>query len=444
MILILKIKIKMSDPTLTGGYGSVEFLSDTLVVKKIKFDTLNHISSFLREVGYTRKFRHPGINTILEWKVENNTGFLYMERGILIEEALNQGLITVVEIIVQLFSVVCFLSRHGILHNDLKLENIIFCDGRLKLIDFGLTDSCTLFKNGYFSEEWGATEEYRDPEKAVNGFSSIKTDLFSISIIISCIDYDNEYIDLVEACSEFMSKRKSIEDLIREYNIGDDTVGEVEECKISNITDSDLMMEGIKTILESNCSSRCLLWALSIFGKVGKYPRECTSIASFLCEQCYFDVPLSSEMEIILTELDGHVIFDLPSVSCKDEIQKAMISCVTGKYFEPRYRSEIDFEPENVDHIEFYHLDHPVKLPKVRYPNPKELPHRNMGLDQIINSRDLLGVIPSSEAVEIYKLVKNQEILYRLQRSKKIFDKKECEKIKRLRLNPFTLDSLEF
>jgi len=62
----------------------------------------------------------------------------------------------------QLVQVIGYLHSNGIVHRDLKLENILLdSDGYLKLIDFGLS---TIVEEGHYAFTLCGTPEYLSPE----------------------------------------------------------------------------------------------------------------------------------------------------------------------------------------------------------------------------------------------------------------------------------------
>lgn len=86
----------------------------------------------------------------------------------------------------ELLSAVEYLHKRGIIHNDLKPDNILISrtDNSLKLIDFGLADS----DMEYALQRLGCTKEYASPE-LLNRHNMIdaRSDIYSIGIILERI-----------------------------------------------------------------------------------------------------------------------------------------------------------------------------------------------------------------------------------------------------------------
>ena len=75
------------------------------------------------------------------------------------------------------------MHKRGIIHNDLKPENIIItlADNTLKLIDFGLADSDA----EYAMRTLGCTPRYASPElQAKSGAIDARSDIYSIGVIM--------------------------------------------------------------------------------------------------------------------------------------------------------------------------------------------------------------------------------------------------------------------
>ena len=83
----------------------------------------------------------------------------------------------------ELLSAVGYLHKRGIIHNDLKPDNILItqADNTLKLVDFGLAD-CDA---EYAMRTLGCTPRYASPElQAQNSVIDARSDIYSIGVIM--------------------------------------------------------------------------------------------------------------------------------------------------------------------------------------------------------------------------------------------------------------------
>jgi serine/threonine-protein kinase len=140
----------------TGGMGAVfdgiDAKSGERVAVKVLHDRYasndDHVRRFLHEARVMRRITHAGIPTVIDAGIdERGRAYIALERleGKDLSDTLDEGPLEskdVVEIGHQLLSVLAAVHAHGVIHRDVKPENIFIAhegpDLRVKLLDFGI------------------------------------------------------------------------------------------------------------------------------------------------------------------------------------------------------------------------------------------------------------------------------------------------------------------
>ncbi len=180
-----------------GGFGKVYYAKDKVfqkevAIKKILKDKNNENNVYnlriLNEINILKKQCHPSIIKIYE--VFNNTDEYYIVNeyckfGDLVGQ-LKNGLdeMQISNILFQILSGISYLHFHGIIHRDLKLENIGIIDKntiKIKLFDFGLSKIIGNYEKT--NESYGSFF-YCPPEVLNNQSYDFKVDIWPFGIII--------------------------------------------------------------------------------------------------------------------------------------------------------------------------------------------------------------------------------------------------------------------
>ena len=149
---------------------------------------------FLREIGIAARLTHPHIVPLLDSGTADGTLYYvaqYVSGGSLRNRLRSEGPLPVrdaLRIAEEVGAGLDFAHRSGVVHRDVKPENILFADGHAVLTDFGIARASA--NGGDFRTDEGlviGTPEYMSPEQAAG-----ETNLTSASDIYSlaCVVYE--------------------------------------------------------------------------------------------------------------------------------------------------------------------------------------------------------------------------------------------------------------
>lgn len=180
-----------------GGMAKVYLAHDTrlerLVAIKIMHEHLaddgDYAARFIREARHTARLAHPNIMSVFDQGLVDDTLYLVMEYlpGMTLRDLLNDfGTLTVEQSLDIAKAVLQGLSvahREGILHRDVKPENVILVDdGRIKIGDFGLARPVNNATDT--GKSLLGTVAYIAPELLTRTTADSRSDLYSVGIML--------------------------------------------------------------------------------------------------------------------------------------------------------------------------------------------------------------------------------------------------------------------
>ena len=180
-------------------YAGIDTRLDRPVAVKVMHAHLandeSFVSRFIKEAKATAALSHPNIVSIQDqgWNEGGPPAvFLVMElvEGSTLRDFLNEnGPLSVeqtIQFITPVLSALAAAHRIGIIHRDVKPENILISkDGRIKVADFGLARNITMAQTmtAESSVVLGSVS-YLSPEQVQRGIADARSDVYAIGIVL--------------------------------------------------------------------------------------------------------------------------------------------------------------------------------------------------------------------------------------------------------------------
>ncbi len=195
---------KILDKVGQGGMGIVYRALDLNLDRQVAIKILapeaqrdeDSVGRFLREAKTASRLQHPAITTIYEFGVKDDLRYLVMEyiRGRTLREMLKEGPVPIrqaLEIATQMADALTLADEKGIIHRDIKSENVMVTErGKVKILDFGLAkikERSGGVGGDTFQTVDGqiiGTVSYMSPEQALGTDLDARTDIYSTGVVL--------------------------------------------------------------------------------------------------------------------------------------------------------------------------------------------------------------------------------------------------------------------
>lgn len=147
-------------------------------------DTNALLLTLAQEFKLLASLHHPNIISVLDYGFDANrqpyfTMELLAESQTLLEAGRGQPLAVQIDLLIQTLQALTYLHRCGILHRDLKPDNVLVSHGRVRVLDFGLS----VIRAQAAQTDVSGTLLYLAPEVLEGGKHSEAADLYSIGVM---------------------------------------------------------------------------------------------------------------------------------------------------------------------------------------------------------------------------------------------------------------------
>lgn len=181
-----------------GGMANVYLAIDTILNRKVAVKILRgdlatdekFVRKFQREASAASNLDHPNIVGIYDVGEDDGNYYIVMEyvEGRTLKSLIKRrGALTlpeVIDIMTQLTSGIAHAHEKGIIHRDIKPQNVLILDdGLVKIADFGIAQALNSNELTQTNSVMGSVH-YLPPEQANGTGSTYKSDIYSLGILM--------------------------------------------------------------------------------------------------------------------------------------------------------------------------------------------------------------------------------------------------------------------
>ena len=182
----------------TGGMSSVYRARDRLLERRVAIKVLHehysrdedYVERFRREARSAAKLSHPNIVTVIDRGEADGRQFIvfeYVDGENLKQLVGSKGRLPVreaLELGIQMGRALAFAHTQGLVHRDVKPQNVLLAGGDAKVTDFGIARSLDVQVGLTQTGTVLGTSEYISPEQATGRQVDARTDIYSLGVVL--------------------------------------------------------------------------------------------------------------------------------------------------------------------------------------------------------------------------------------------------------------------
>lgn len=158
------------------------------IIEKQDWYPPSFLARLMSEISILQKLNHENIIRLQMALHDDNNFYIVTDlcrNGDLsrwLTEENNTSELAVLRVVKQALSALTYLHSNGVVHRDIKLENIGFSGNRVELIDFGFAAEC---QPGQLLSNYLGTDGYRSPEMvARRAYCPRAADVYAMGIVL--------------------------------------------------------------------------------------------------------------------------------------------------------------------------------------------------------------------------------------------------------------------
>jgi tRNA A-37 threonylcarbamoyl transferase component Bud32 len=181
-----------------GGMSTVYRAHDRLLERTVALKLLHErhlgdresVERFRREAEAAAALSHPNVVTVIDRGEDEGRHFIvfeYVDGENLKQRVLREGPLPVreaLELTLQTARALAYAHAEGLVHRDVKPQNVLLTDGRAKVTDFGIARSLDVARGITQTGTVMGTSEYLSPEQARGEQVDERTDVYSLGIVL--------------------------------------------------------------------------------------------------------------------------------------------------------------------------------------------------------------------------------------------------------------------
>jgi serine/threonine-protein kinase len=181
-----------------GGMSSVYRAKDRLLERTVAIKLLHehysrdedYVERFRREARAAARLSHPNIVTVIDRGEDGGRQFIVFEYvdgqnlKQLVESRGRLPVRTALELGIEIGRALAFAHESGLVHRDVKPQNVLLGNGEVKVTDFGIARSADVKQGLTQTGTVLGTSEYIAPEQASGQPVSVLSDVYSLGVVI--------------------------------------------------------------------------------------------------------------------------------------------------------------------------------------------------------------------------------------------------------------------